>query len=90
MAGDGESSLTNSGARLPNPLSPDVSQVPKWPAITVSANLPFRASWPRTGKAWGVAEAVVVSLDLDSRKIITLTDEQLALANADAIEGLSL
>ena len=45
---------------------------------------------PETGKAWGVAEAIAVSFDLETRKLITLTDEALARANAQAIPGLTL
>lgn len=45
---------------------------------------------PDSGKAWGVAEAVTVSLDLETRKIITLDDAALAEADARVIPGLSL
>jgi acyl-CoA thioester hydrolase len=45
---------------------------------------------PDTGKAWGVAEAIAVSFDLETRKIATLSDEALAEANAQVIEGLTL
>jgi acyl-CoA thioester hydrolase len=45
---------------------------------------------PQSGKAWGVAEAVAVSLDLETRKIITLDDAALAEADARVIPGLSL
>jgi acyl-CoA thioester hydrolase len=45
---------------------------------------------PATGKPWGVAEAIAVSFDLETRKLITLTDEALAQANAAAIPGLTL
>jgi acyl-CoA thioester hydrolase len=45
---------------------------------------------PATGRPWGVAEAIAVSFDLETRKLITLTDEALALANAQAVPGLTL
>jgi acyl-CoA thioester hydrolase len=45
---------------------------------------------PETGKPWGVAEAIAVSFDLETRKLITLTDEALARANAQAIPDLTL
>ena len=45
---------------------------------------------PATGKPWGSAEAMAVSFDLDTRKIIALSDAELARVNAQAIEGLSL
>jgi acyl-CoA thioester hydrolase len=45
---------------------------------------------PESGKAWGVAEAIAVSFDLETRRMITLTDEALAEANARVVPGLSL
>jgi acyl-CoA thioester hydrolase len=45
---------------------------------------------PETGRPWGVAEAIAVSFDLETRKLITLTDEALAQANAAAVPGLTL
>ena len=45
---------------------------------------------PATGRPWGVAEAIAVSFDLETRKLITLTDEALAMANAQAVPGLTL
>jgi acyl-CoA thioester hydrolase len=45
---------------------------------------------PESGRPWGVAEAIAVSFDLETRKIITLSDEALAAANAQVIEGLTL
>jgi acyl-CoA thioester hydrolase len=42
------------------------------------------------GRPWGTAEAIAVSFDLETRKIISLTDEQLAEANATAVPGLTL
>jgi acyl-CoA thioester hydrolase len=37
-----------------------------------------------------VAEAIAVSFDLETRKLITLSDEALALADAQAVPGLTL
>lgn len=45
---------------------------------------------PDSGRPWGVAEAVAVSFDLETRRIITLSDEALAEADAQVIEGLTL
>jgi acyl-CoA thioester hydrolase len=45
---------------------------------------------PDSGRAWGVAEAIAVSFDLETRKMITLSDEALAEANSRVIPGLSL
>jgi acyl-CoA thioester hydrolase len=45
---------------------------------------------PDTGRAWGSAEAIAVSFDLETRKIITLSDEELAKAEATAVPGLGL
>jgi acyl-CoA thioester hydrolase len=45
---------------------------------------------PDTGRAWGSAEAIAVSFDLATRKIVTLSDEELARAEADAVPGLGL
>ena len=45
---------------------------------------------PDSGRAWGVAEAIAVSFDLETRKIITLSDEALAEANSRVISGLTL
>lgn len=45
---------------------------------------------PATGEPWGVAENISVSFDLETRKLITLSDEALALANAAAVPGLTL
>lgn len=45
---------------------------------------------PVSGRAWGSAEAVAVSFDLDSRKIVSLSDAELAAANAKAVPGLAL
>jgi acyl-CoA thioester hydrolase len=45
---------------------------------------------PDTGQAWGAAEAIAVSFDLETRKIITLSDEALTAANATAVPGLGL
>jgi acyl-CoA thioester hydrolase len=45
---------------------------------------------PDSGRAWGVAEAIAVSFDLETRKIITLGDAALAEADARVIPGLTL
>ena len=45
---------------------------------------------PQSGQPWGSAEAVAVSFDLETRKIITLTDEALAQVQQNVVEGLSL
>ena len=45
---------------------------------------------PETGRPWGVAEAIAVAFDLETRKLITLSDEALAAANAQVIAGLTL
>lgn len=45
---------------------------------------------PASGKAWGVAEAIAVSFDLETRKMITLSDEALAEANGRIVPGLTL
>ena len=45
---------------------------------------------PQSGKAWGVAEAIAVSFDLETRKMITLSDEALAEADARITPGLTL
>ncbi|WP_324944895.1 thioesterase family protein [Phenylobacterium sp.] len=45
---------------------------------------------PDSGRAWGVAEAIAVSFDLQTRKIVTLDDEALAQANAQVVKGLTL
>ena len=45
---------------------------------------------PQSGRPWGVAESIAVSFDLETRKMITLSDEALAEANARIIPGLTL
>lgn len=45
---------------------------------------------PDTGRPWGSAEAIAVSFDLETRKLITLSDEELARVEADAVKGLGL
>ena len=45
---------------------------------------------PETGAPWGSAEAIAISLDLETRKIITLSDEDVARTGAEAIAGLEL
>jgi acyl-CoA thioester hydrolase len=49
-------------------------------------------SWaldPQTGEPWGVTARISVSIDLDSRKILTPSAEELAAFNAQAIPELS-
>ena len=45
---------------------------------------------PQTGQPWAAAESIAVSFDLETRKLITLSDEALAEANAQVVPGLSL
>lgn len=45
---------------------------------------------PATGQALGVAEAVIVAFDLETRKIIRLSPAALARADAQVIPGLTL
>ena len=45
---------------------------------------------PDTGRPWGSAEAIAVSFDLQTRKLITLSDEEFARVEADAVPGLGL
>jgi acyl-CoA thioester hydrolase len=45
---------------------------------------------PDSGRAWGVAEAIAVSFDLQTRKIVALDDEALATADAQVVKGLTL
>ncbi len=45
---------------------------------------------PQTGQPWGSAEAVAVSFDLETRKIITLSDDELARVQQNVVAGLSL
>jgi acyl-CoA thioester hydrolase len=45
---------------------------------------------PETGRPWGSAEAIAVSFDLETRKLITLSDAELARVEADAVKGLGL
>ncbi len=46
---------------------------------------------PDSGRPWGVAEAIAVSFDLETRKMITLSDEALAEAEcAGVVQGLTL
>lgn len=45
---------------------------------------------PNTGKAWGSSEAVAISLDLDARKIIPITDEAQAVIRGRITPGLAL
>jgi acyl-CoA thioester hydrolase len=45
---------------------------------------------PDTGRPWGSAEAIAVSFDLETRKLIVLSDAELARVEADAVPGLGL
>ena len=45
---------------------------------------------PDTGRPWGSAEAIAVSFDLETRKLIVLSDEELARVNAGSVQGLAL
>lgn len=45
---------------------------------------------PDRGHAWGVAEAIAVSFDLETRKMIRLSDAALAEADAKVVKGLTL
>lgn len=45
---------------------------------------------PETGRPWASAEAVAVSFDLATRKLVVLSDAELARAEADAVPGLGL
>ena len=45
---------------------------------------------PTSGRPWGVAEAILVSLDLDARKIHVLDDDALAAVQAQVVPGLTL
>lgn len=45
---------------------------------------------PETGSPWGSTEAVAAAFDLETRKLVTLSDEELARVEADAIPGLGL
>jgi acyl-CoA thioester hydrolase len=44
---------------------------------------------PRTGAAWGVAEAVAVTLDLDTRKIVPVSPSAQAALAGFVVEGLT-
>lgn len=45
---------------------------------------------PVTGRPWATAEAIAVSFDLTTRKLITLSDAELARVEADSVPGLGL
>jgi len=45
---------------------------------------------PDTGRPWGSAEAIAVAIDLETRKLITLSGEELARVEAEAVPGLRL
>ncbi|WP_374576512.1 thioesterase family protein [Phenylobacterium sp.] len=45
---------------------------------------------PASGQPWASAEAVVISFDLDARKVVDITPEALAAYQAQAIPGIGL
>lgn len=45
---------------------------------------------PDTGRPWASAQGIAVSFDLTTRKLITLSDEELARVEAEAVPGLGL
>jgi acyl-CoA thioester hydrolase len=45
---------------------------------------------PQSGRPWCAAESIAVSFDLETRKLITLSDEALSEAKAQVVPGLSL
>jgi acyl-CoA thioester hydrolase len=45
---------------------------------------------PESGKPWGVSEAVAVTLDLDARKIVPVSEAAQAALRGRVVEGLSL
>jgi acyl-CoA thioester hydrolase len=45
---------------------------------------------PETGKAWGTSEAVVITFDLEARKVVPITDEAKALLLERASPNLTL
>ncbi len=45
---------------------------------------------PDTGKPWAVSQALLATFDMDTRKIITFTDEQQAAIAARVTPGLTL
>jgi acyl-CoA thioester hydrolase len=45
---------------------------------------------PATGRPWASAEALIAPMDLEHRKLVTLSDEALARADALVIPGLTL
>lgn len=45
---------------------------------------------PDTGRPWASAEAIAVSFDLQTRKLIALSDAELARVEADSVPGLGL
>jgi len=62
---------------------------------TASVDARFRrfVHWmldPETGRPWASAEAIAVNLDLDARKIVTLSPQAQAAAEAQVIPGLGL
>ena len=45
---------------------------------------------PDTGQAWGAAEAVAITFDLDTRKAVPVSDEARAALQGAVVEGLTL
>lgn len=45
---------------------------------------------PETGKPWGTSEAVVITFDLEARKVVPISDEAKALLEQRAVDGLTL
>jgi acyl-CoA thioester hydrolase len=45
---------------------------------------------PETGKAWGTSEAVVITFDLDARKVVPISDTARSLLLDQATPGLTL
>jgi acyl-CoA thioester hydrolase len=65
----------------------------RWGLHSSNARIRKQIHWmldPLTGEPWGVAENVTASFDLETRKLITLSDKTLAQINASAIPGLTL
>jgi acyl-CoA thioester hydrolase len=45
---------------------------------------------PETGKAWGTSEAVVITFDLDARKVVPISETAQSLLREQATPGLTL
>ena len=45
---------------------------------------------PETGKAWGTSEAVVITFDLDARKVVPISETAQSLLHEQATAGLTL